>query len=178
MAQVYSRKLFTHLTIVIAFLSINSCSNREEKGKTIYYMIETEKPPAVIDPNEPPPPPTPFYGRINIILMGQSSVFVHRVDENAASVHDNPTIPMHLDLTQADIQNIDLDSLPDFLKSEYRNLDSTNYRNYFTCIKSPSDTITNRALEVIQKFFQERKFKAYIIRHWTPQEQQLFTSKR
>ncbi|MFD1140957.1 hypothetical protein ACFQ4C_07550 [Larkinella insperata] len=167
--------------LLISAQSILSCSNQKEKVETVYYVIGSEKPPVVIDPvitdpNEPPPPPAPFYGSFNLILVDHSLVYVHRVDDRVSC--ELPNTPEHVDLTQTDVRKVDLENLSEFLKSAYRDLNPTNFREYFTCIKSPSDTITNAAFPVIQQFFQDRKFKAYIIRQWTPQEQQVITSMR
>ena len=166
-------------TCIIVCLSMGNltCSNTELHKPKVYYIIGQEKVSSedrAIDPSEPPPPPLPFYGEINLILYGKSDVYLHRVTANFSFDADDR--PIEVALTKWDLRRIELTELPQFLAEEYKDVSPKLYRQYFTCIKSKSDTITNEAFPKIKLFFESIKFDKYIVRKWTDHEQEAIES--
>lgn len=155
------------------------CSDHGKEKPKIYHIIGEKKTPASqdpIDPTEPPPPPTPFYGNINLILLGKSDVYLHRVFPIAFFDQDSYIRPMELALTKWDIKKIELTDLPLFLTEEFKSFSKDRYRQYGVCLKSSSDTITNEAFPVIDDFLKSIHYGEYIIRQWTPQEKEAIES--
>ena len=164
-------KIYLPLFFMTAIGSLG-CSNQTADKEKIEYIIGIEKDPSPepFDPTEPPPPPVPFYGPINLILTEKSGIYVHRVFPVYHMDYDDKRA-MQVALTKWDIIKVSLEKLPQFLSEEYENVNSDTYRQYITCIKSPSDTIRNEAFPIIVEFFKKKKFDGYIIRKWVDQEQ-------
>jgi len=146
-----------------------SCANKKERRKPIYYIIGNDDSVAVTDPSEPPPPEAPFYGKINLILFADSLVYMHKVIE-LASHHEFLEL---INLKKVDVFKMNKISLKKFLTKEYAHAGPGRQIELFTCIKSSSDTISNECFPIIEQFFNDKKFKSYIIRKWTDEEQQV-----
>lgn len=172
-SSVYYASLIASLTIGDV-----ACSDPNAHKPKIYHIIGQEKVTVkdTIDPSELPPPPVPFYGEINLILYGKSDVYLHRVSPSFSVDPDYDDRPMKVALTKWDLRKIEIKELPQFLAAEFKGISPELHRQYYTGIKSHSDTITNEAFSKIKLYFEAIKFNAYFVRKWTDQEQQAIES--
>lgn len=173
------RRTFYALLFLITSFGCVSCLNNKAETEKIQFIIGDEKivlNSDPVDPTEPPPPPPPFYGSINLILLGKSDIYLHRVRPFYFIDPDYTDRPMEIALTKWDIVKIDLNELPVFLAAEYKNAKINNNRQHTTCIKSSSDTIISDAFPIIKSFFKDIDFNAYIIRKYTDQERDAIRS--
>ncbi|UUC44559.1 hypothetical protein [Flavobacterium cerinum] len=158
------------------FLILQSCIKEKADKKAFYYVINHDKKEVRSD-DSPPPPPKLFYGESNFILLDSIRVFYHdNYVFHWCGTGVDYTKPSLLNITPDSLTEIRLNDLPVFLKQLKSPL--MEYENkYSVIISSPTDTIKNKAFEIISEFFKAKSIGIYSVRNWTEEEKYVVTAK-
>lgn len=160
------------------FLILQSCIKEKADQKTFYYVIHHDKKEVRSDDSDsPPPPPKLFYGQSNFILLDSIRVFYHdNYVFHWCGTGVDYTKPSLLNITPDSLTAVKLNELPVFLKQLKSPL--MEYENkYLVIISSPTDTIKNKAFEIISEFFKAKRIDIHYVRNWTEEEKYVVTAK-
>jgi len=149
----------------------------------VYFVIKHHKiiKPDLSNLSEPPPPPPPpilFYLNHNFVLIDTFRIFYHKKHIYFSCMNGIDTYnqkPPFINLSPSDLTEIEIDRLPKFLTTI--NDSVTSDKGYLVSISSPTDTIKNRAFEIITDFLKSRGLIHYNIRNWTEEEEYVTTAK-
>ena len=185
----------TLIILVISSLLFFCCSSKQNDKNKIYFVIKHLADTTVDnkDTDRLPSPPTLlplFYGNYNFILVDTSKVFYHIAHMYYfCGTGIDHTKPPRLNLTLDSIKEVGINNLNQFLLSLPDN-SKTIDRIFFATISSPTDTIKNRAYQIITDFFKKKKFTHarfslleknslinYNVRNWTEEEKYVITAK-
>ncbi|MDB5257784.1 MAG: hypothetical protein JWM14_2479 [Chitinophagaceae bacterium] len=155
------------IIILIVFIIVLGCSGKQPRTESNYYII---KHPIQKDSSGNKVPTGIFYGDHNFILIDSTRIFYHTKNIfRFCGTGIDYTKPPKLSLKPEDLQEITIEELPLFLekdvtKSMGQNIDA------FVSVSSPNDTIKNRAIQIIFKYFTSGKNTRYIVRNCTEEE--------
>lgn len=157
--------MLNKILLLIFCFTLFSCA---EENKSVmpqtYYIIKH----AYIDKkefgNKPPPslPPVIQYGNYNFILLDTSLIYFYVLNSSVIGTD----LFANVGLTSKQVSKIEIDSLHKFLKVNIPRNDGDKTAT----ISYPTDSIKNRAVNIIAEYFNTNGFSKYNIRNITKEE--------